>query len=87
MWEERIVVNSRILVGKPVVRGARLAVEFIGGLLAQGWTESDILNSYPGLESADIRACLAYAAVVLQLGSWPSTTVYGGLTPSAATAA
>ena len=65
-WQERIVVNPRILVGKPVVKGTRLAVEFIVGLMAQGWTEGEIVSNYPGLEAADIRACLAYAAATLR---------------------
>jgi uncharacterized protein (DUF433 family) len=59
-WQERIVVDPDILVGKPVVRGTRLAVEFIIGLLGQGWCEADILRNYPGLTSEDIRACLGW---------------------------
>ncbi len=65
-WQERIVLNPAILVGKPVVKGTRLAVEFIIDLLAQGWSEDDILRNYPGLTSEDIRACLNYASAVLQ---------------------
>lgn len=61
-WRERIVVDPAILVGKPVVKGTRLAVEFIVDLLAQGWTEADILRNYPGLAHEDIQACLAYAS-------------------------
>ena len=60
-WQERIVVDPEILVGKPVVKGTRLAVEFLVGLLAQGWTEQEILENYPGLTHEDILACLAYA--------------------------
>lgn len=60
-WQDRIALDPEVLVGKPVVRGTRLAVEFIVGLLAQGWTEAQILDNYPGLELPDIRACLAYA--------------------------
>jgi uncharacterized protein (DUF433 family) len=60
--QERIVVDPQILVGKPVVRGTRLAVEFIIDLLAQGWSEGDILRNYPGLTHDDILACLAYAS-------------------------
>ena len=59
---ERIVVDPEILAGKPVVRGTRLAVEFILELLAGGESESDILNNYPGLTRQDILACLAYAS-------------------------
>ena len=57
----RITVNPDVLVGKPVIQGTRLSVEFIVGLLAQGWSESEILRNYPGLTIEDIRACLAYA--------------------------
>ncbi len=65
-WQERIVVDPGILVGKPVVKGTRLAVEFIVDLLAQGWSEADILRSYPGLTREDIQACLSYASAILK---------------------
>jgi len=65
-WQDRIVVDPDILVGKPVVKGTRLAVEFIIELLAQGWHEADILKNYPGLSHEDVQACLAYAAARLQ---------------------
>jgi len=64
-WQGRIVIDSQILCGKPVVKGTRLAVEFIVDLLAQGWTESDIVKNYPGISRDDILACLAYASAVL----------------------
>lgn len=56
---ERIVVDPKILAGKPVIRGTRLAVEFILEQLAAGQSESDILASYPGLTREDILDCLA----------------------------
>ena len=59
--QDRIVLDPAILVGKPVIRGTRLSVEFIIGLLADGWTEADILENYPGIGHDDILACLAYA--------------------------
>lgn len=59
--KSRIVVDPTVLVGKPVIKGSRLAVEFILDLLANGWDEKDILANYPGLTKEDIRACLAYA--------------------------
>ncbi|MCA2965030.1 MAG: DUF433 domain-containing protein [Acidobacteriota bacterium] len=59
---ERIVVDPKILAGKPVIRGSRLAVEFILELLAAGQSESDILTNYPGLTREDILACLWYAS-------------------------
>lgn len=63
---ERIVIDPAILAGKPIVRGTRLSVEFIIGLLADGWSEAEIVAEYPGLSPEDIRACLAYARDVLQ---------------------
>jgi uncharacterized protein (DUF433 family) len=59
---ERIVVDPEILAGKPVIRGTRLAVEFILELLAAGQSEKEILDNYPGLTREDILACLAYAS-------------------------
>lgn len=64
--QERIVIDPAVLVGKPVVKGTRLAVEFIIDLLAQGWPESEILRNYPGLTHDDIQACLVYASSVLR---------------------
>ncbi|MBE7558968.1 DUF433 domain-containing protein [bacterium] len=60
-WEERITVDPKVMVGKPVIRGTRLTVEYIVGLLADGWSEAEILDNYPGIEEADIRACRWYA--------------------------
>jgi uncharacterized protein (DUF433 family) len=63
--EPRIVLDPAILAGKPVVRGTRLSVEFIIGLMADGWSEADILANYPGLTHDDVAACLGYARDVL----------------------
>lgn len=60
-WEDRIEVNPQVLLGKPVVKGTRLSVEFVIDLLAQGWSDEEILRNYPHLSRADIHACLAYA--------------------------
>ena len=65
-WRTRIVLDPQILVGKPTVRGTRLAVELIIDLLAQGWTEAEILNNYPGLTREDVQACLSYASATLR---------------------
>ena len=64
VWE-RISIDPEIMVGKPVIRGTRVPVELIVRMLAQGIPESEILHEYPRLQSADIRAALAYAAQVL----------------------
>lgn len=58
---ERITVAPEIFGGKPIIRGRRLAVEHVLGMLAAGDTEETILKGYPWLEAADIRGCLLYA--------------------------
>lgn len=65
-WRDRITVDPAVLVGKPVIKGTRLAVEFILKLLADGWTLDQILANYPGVTVEDIRACIAYAKEALQ---------------------
>jgi len=65
-WRERIALDPAVLVGKPVIRGTRLAVEFIVELLANGWRTEDILRNYPGITHKDIAACLRYAAESLR---------------------
>lgn len=62
----RIVLDFAILAGKPVICGTRLSVDFIIGLMAEGWTEADILRNYTGLSREDLAACLAYARDVLR---------------------
>ncbi len=62
---ERIVADPRVLVGKPVIRGTRIGVAFVMDLMAQGWSEDDILRSYPRLSREDIRACLEYVKTLL----------------------
>nr|WP_284701275.1 DUF433 domain-containing protein [Rhodoplanes tepidamans] len=57
----RIVLDPAVLAGKPVVRGTRISVDFVIGLMADGWSETDILQNYPGLTHEDVTACLAYA--------------------------
>lgn len=58
---ERITVNPEIFGGKPIVRGRRLAVEHVLGMLAAGDRPETILDGYPWLEADDIQACLVYA--------------------------
>lgn len=62
---KRITVNPDIFGGKPIVRGRRLAVEHVLGMLAAGDTSQTLLEAYPWLESDDIRACLLYARKVV----------------------
>ena len=61
MDHPRITLAPEVLAGKPVIRGTRLSVEFVIGLMAEGWSEADILESYPGITHEDILSCLAYA--------------------------
>jgi uncharacterized protein (DUF433 family) len=65
-WRTRITMDPAVLVGKPVVRGTRLSVEFVVELLANGWTTAQIVAEYPGVQQEDVQACLAYAAEALQ---------------------
>ena len=64
-WQDRITIDPDILPGKPVVRGTRLAVDFVVGLLGENWAEADILRNYLGLTHDDIVACLRYASEAL----------------------
>ncbi len=58
---DRITLNPNVLSGKPVIKGTRLSVEFIIGLLAHGATFAEILEDYKGLATEDIQACLLFA--------------------------
>ncbi len=58
-WQDRIVVDPEILVGKPVIRGTRISVELILDLLTRGYTREQILEQYDHLTPDDIQACLA----------------------------
>jgi len=63
---ERITLNPKVMVGKPVVRGTRLTVEYILNLLAHGATTSEILGEYEGLTPEDIQACILFATKSLR---------------------
>ncbi|MBP1468701.1 DUF433 domain-containing protein [Candidatus Chloroploca sp. M-50] len=63
---ERITLDPRVMVGKPVIRGTRLTVEYMLKLLASGATIADILDEYHGLTPDDIRACLLFATRALE---------------------
>ncbi|QDU40512.1 hypothetical protein Mal4_48700 [Maioricimonas rarisocia] len=65
-WHDRNIVDERILSGKPVITGKRIAVEFVIELHAEGWTHDQILQNYPQLTEEDIRAALGYAAARLK---------------------
>ncbi len=59
---ERIVVDPSVCFGKPTIRGHRLWVSLILGYLAEGWTPEQIVEEYPGIDTDDVRACIAYGA-------------------------
>lgn len=61
MLLDRITVNPEIFGGKPIIRGRRLAVEHVLGMLAAGDTPATLLDGYSWLEAEDIQACLVYA--------------------------
>ena len=63
---ERIVINPKIMVGKPVIRGTRLTVEYILNLLAHGETAEEIIKEYKGLTNEDIQACILFATKSLE---------------------
>jgi uncharacterized protein (DUF433 family) len=65
-WEERITIDPNVLVGKPIIKGTRISVEFVIDLLARGWTTAQVLTEYDHLKPEDIQACLAYASDVLK---------------------
>jgi uncharacterized protein (DUF433 family) len=65
-WQERMVIDPKVLAGKPVIKGMRIAVEFILELLANGWTREKIFENYPQLKEEDITAALCYATEVLK---------------------
>ena len=59
-WQDHIVSDERVLLGKPTIKGTRIAVEFIIDRLAEGWTEEDILANYPRVTKNDLRAVFAF---------------------------
>ena len=60
-WQDYIHSDPEVLLGKPVVRGTRLSVEFLLGLFAEGWTEQQVLQNYPTLTRQSLRAVFAFA--------------------------
>jgi uncharacterized protein (DUF433 family) len=65
-WRSRITVDPEVLIGKPIIKGTRIAVEHILDLLANGWTVKDILKNYPQLRREDVAAALKYATEILK---------------------
>jgi len=67
-WEEYIISDKEVLLGKPSIKGTRIAVEHIVGLLAQGWSEAQILENYPRLTKASLQAVFSYIQECLHDG-------------------
>lgn len=61
-WKEHIVVNPDILVGKPIIKGTRISVEFLLDRFADGWSYDEILDAYPHLTHEQVQAAVAFAA-------------------------
>jgi uncharacterized protein (DUF433 family) len=65
-WQDHITIDPDVLAGKPIIKGTRIAVEFVIDLLGRGWTTDDVLREYDHLMPEDVQACLAYASDVLK---------------------
>ena len=75
---KRIILNPKIITGKPLIRGTRLSVHYILKLLGDGYTLDEILEEYKGLEKEDIIACLLFASNSLEdISFMPSNEVFG----------
>jgi uncharacterized protein (DUF433 family) len=61
-WQDRITIDPEVLVGKPIVKGTRISVEFVIDLLGRDWTVEQVLKEYDHLKQEDVQACLAYAS-------------------------
>jgi uncharacterized protein (DUF433 family) len=62
---DRIEIDPKVMLGKPIIRGTRIPVELVLRKLAEGATEADLLDAYPGLTREDIQAAIGYAADTL----------------------
>ncbi len=67
-WREYIVSDKGVLLGKPTIKNTRLSIDHLIGLLAQGWTEQQILDNYPRLSNDDLKAVFSYIQECLQDG-------------------
>ncbi len=67
-WQEYIITNEEILLGKPVIKGTRLSVDHILGLMAKGWSEKELLENYPRLSKEALMAVFAYVQDCLKAG-------------------
>jgi uncharacterized protein (DUF433 family) len=65
-WKERIIVDPNILVGKPVIKGTRIAVELLMDRLSDGWTMEDILAAYPHISRDDVLAAISFVTEIFK---------------------
>ena len=65
-WQEHIVSDTKVLLGKPIIKGTRISVELILELYSKGWTEAQILESYPSITSDSLRAVFSYLRDCIQ---------------------
>jgi len=63
---QRIIINPKVMAGKPIIKGTRLSVQYILNLLANGYTVDELLKEYKGLTREDINACLLYASETIE---------------------
>ena len=67
-WQQYIVSDKDVLLGKPTIKGTRLSIDYIVSLLAQGWSEQQILDNYPRLSKESLKAVFAYIYECIQDG-------------------
>ena len=67
-WQDYIISDKNVLLGKPVIKGTRISVDHVIGLLAQGWTEGKILDNYPRLNKDSLKAVFTYIQECMQDG-------------------
>lgn len=65
-WQDHIVSDSQVLLGKPTIKGTRISVELVLELMSTGWTEKQILESYPTISAESLRAVFSYLKVCIQ---------------------
>jgi uncharacterized protein (DUF433 family) len=65
-WQDYIVSDNQVLLGKPTIKGTRISVELVLELFSIGWTEKQILESYPTVSEESLRAVFAYLQVCMQ---------------------
>ncbi|MCG7754216.1 DUF433 domain-containing protein [Flavihumibacter cheonanensis] len=65
-WQNHIISDKQVLLGKPIIKGTRISVELILELFGSGWTENQILEAYPNLTTDSLRAVFAYLKDCLQ---------------------